>query len=147
LNFINVANISFLVIKATVCSLCNRALELAGTHTPVSIKCGHVFGKSCLLQEIMTNDHVCPNCGEEARPSDIRPIHTPNIVKTDGSVENAIRAELDASDKIMEDIQKEIIELKKQSQWKDIWNLSKAVVAGSLILNVFQLVRFFRRRF
>lgn len=55
------------------CLVCKSPVETEGEHRAASLKCGHVFGRSCLVDWLGENRGVtCPSCGASARRADIR---------------------------------------------------------------------------
>jgi len=57
----------------STCSICLDELTSNGRHRVVSLKCGHVFGKHCVMQWI-TQVQRCPTCNKKSIRSDIRPV-------------------------------------------------------------------------
>lgn len=147
MNFINDAYLFILVVKATICSLCDTELQLTGSHVPVSVKCGDIFGKSCIKQWLEGYGPVCPECDAFTTKSDIRPIYTRFIINSQGYDHYAVQAELDAKDDEIRQVELDIKQLQKGEHWPGFWYLAKAFVASSLVLNVCQLVQLLHRRF
>jgi len=57
----------------TQCIICLSGWSNAGPHQICCLKCGHVFGKSC-VEMWLKNKSKCPQCQQPAKKSDIRPL-------------------------------------------------------------------------
>lgn len=68
--------------EAMNCPICYDVWTSSGSHKIVSLKCGHLFGDSCIKKWIKSNKR-CPNCNATSALRDIRPIYVPNIVCMD----------------------------------------------------------------
>ncbi|XP_016984200.1 ERAD-associated E3 ubiquitin-protein ligase HRD1 [Drosophila rhopaloa] len=55
------------------CSICLAPWTSQGGHRVVSLKCGHLFGSSCIRTAIRRS-HRCPVCRRRAQYSDVRRI-------------------------------------------------------------------------
>lgn len=73
------------------CSICMEPWSNAGVHRIVSLKCGHLFGFSCIEKWVKRKpsgpDTVskCPQCNAPARKGDIRPIYCKRLIVSDTS--------------------------------------------------------------
>ena len=65
-----------------------------GMHRIVSLKCGHLFGMSCLQRCLKARKH-CPQCNEPAKKRDIRPIFCSKILAKDMSGQKYLGRKLD----------------------------------------------------
>ncbi|KAH8282413.1 hypothetical protein KR054_007412, partial [Drosophila jambulina] len=59
--------------EENACAICLLPWEAEGDHRIVSLPCGHLFGKKCLLHHLAHNSK-CPLCIQEARSGDVRNI-------------------------------------------------------------------------
>ncbi|XP_017841624.1 E3 ubiquitin-protein ligase rnf8-B-like [Drosophila busckii] len=55
------------------CSICLDCWNSSAGHAPVSLRCGHLFGYSCICY-YLRRARYCPQCRRPAEPYDIRPI-------------------------------------------------------------------------
>jgi len=83
----------------TACPICLEPWEESGEHRLVSLKCGHLFGESCLStwfnqQGNMLNKKICPVCRTKAMPHHIRPLFARRIVQIKYEKINELRQEL-----------------------------------------------------
>jgi hypothetical protein len=62
----------------SVCVVCFEQFTSGGAHRPASLRCGHVFGRSCIatwLESANRAQHACPVCKRAAAADDIRPLY------------------------------------------------------------------------
>uniref|UniRef100_A0A1I8QBR7 RING-type E3 ubiquitin transferase n=1 Tax=Stomoxys calcitrans TaxID=35570 RepID=A0A1I8QBR7_STOCA len=81
------------------CPICLDNWEMSGEHRLSSLKCGHLFGESCIrrwLQESARQSglKVCPQCKTKAHPKDIRYLYAKRLRAIDRSEEHRMRDEL-----------------------------------------------------
>ncbi len=76
------------------CSICYDTWNASGRHRICSLKCGHLFGKSCAEKWVREHKN-CPQCKARARPSDIRLLFATHIVAHDISIVTELRGRLD----------------------------------------------------
>ena len=97
------------------CPICLDVWTATGEHRIVCLACGHLFGRSCIVQWLKVRSvacasrsktssvtitrgsnctvlqsrraqgGTCPQCGERARPSDVRAIYVPDMTVSDTS--------------------------------------------------------------
>lgn len=60
--------------EATICPLCLEPWEPEGSHRVVTLRCGHLFGSSCLRQSI-DHSRQCPICRKRSHPEEVRNIY------------------------------------------------------------------------
>ncbi|CAG5114685.1 unnamed protein product, partial [Candidula unifasciata] len=103
------------------CSICLEAWSTGGDHRVTCLKCGHLFGYSCIVKWV-EQAHCCPQCKALAKKSDMRHIFVRKITAEDTSQrDRALRLleEERASKRIIE--QKEAMTRKKlETQASDI---------------------------
>nr|VZI01112.1 unnamed protein product [Spirometra erinaceieuropaei] len=60
--------------ESETCPICLETWTTSGTHRICCLRCGHLFGKSCILKWLATQGRVgkCPQCNAEAQSKDIR---------------------------------------------------------------------------
>lgn len=81
------------------CPICLDNWEMSGEHRLASLKCGHLFGDSCIrrwLQESFrqSGNRVCPQCKTKANTRDIRYLYAKRLRAIDRSEEHNLREEL-----------------------------------------------------
>lgn len=82
------------VVSASVCSICLEQLASAGTHQLCCLRCGHIFGRSCLERWLRHQrralDRCCPECKQRASLKDIRLLYLPftDEVQSEAAVGN-----------------------------------------------------------
>ncbi|XP_052873716.1 E3 ubiquitin-protein ligase RFWD3 [Anopheles cruzii] len=79
------------------CSICLDDWTISGEHRVVSLKCGHLFGLSCItrwLESNLASQRCCATCKTKASLRDFRPIYAKAIRGLDTTREEALRAKL-----------------------------------------------------
>eukprot|EP00775_Hariotina_reticulata_P010014 gene10014-10169_t len=67
--------------EGNACIICTELMADAGTHRPAAVKCGHIFGHSCILRWLDTKKR-CPQCNSSAQPRDITILYNlPKLAK------------------------------------------------------------------
>ncbi|XP_016993416.2 E3 ubiquitin-protein ligase RFWD3 [Drosophila takahashii] len=56
------------------CSICETSCDPSGNHCLVSLRCGHLFGRHCILSALR-QVYRCPICLRGALPSHVRKIY------------------------------------------------------------------------
>nr|XP_016997715.2 E3 ubiquitin-protein ligase RFWD3-like [Drosophila takahashii] len=70
------------------CSVCLSPWEAEGAHRMVSLKCGHLFGDSCIRLHL-SRVKECPFCKQQVRDRDIRYIFGCHVLRTPPSAQAA----------------------------------------------------------
>jgi len=76
-----------------LCPICFDSWKGTGNHRIVSLKCGHLFGKSCVERWVRQNKK-CPKCNTANKLSDIRQLFAPTIKVKEAPQEERLLAEL-----------------------------------------------------
>jgi E3 ubiquitin-protein ligase RFWD3 len=92
---------------AVMCPICFDAWSSDGPHRIVSLKCGHVYGLSCIEKWLNEVKKTCPNCNQSIRRTDIRYLFVSKLKALDTS-------ERDALTKVIAEKDKRITELDSQ---------------------------------
>ncbi|GFS01423.1 E3 ubiquitin-protein ligase RFWD3-like [Elysia marginata] len=66
------------------CSICLEPWSTGGEHRITSLKCGHLFGLSCITKWV-DQDKSCPQCKAKAKKSEFRGLFVKNIMAEDTS--------------------------------------------------------------
>lgn len=81
-----------------LCPICFDIWNNSGTHRVCCLRCGHLFGHSCLLRWINTqtgNKKSCPTCKRKVIKSDIRFIYVKKLIAADTSEIESLRKQLE----------------------------------------------------
>lgn len=82
--------------EGTVCTICFEAWTNSGEHRLVSLKCGHLYGQSCIEKWLKGQPAKCPQCNASARKSDIRHIYAQKLKVMDTTELDRVSKELNA---------------------------------------------------
>lgn len=66
------------ILEEETCSICFEPWTNAGEHRLVCLKCGHLFGESCIERWVKSNPK-CPQCNVPNRKHDIRRIYARSV--------------------------------------------------------------------
>lgn len=83
----------------TICPICLDVWEMTGIHRLTSLKCGHLFGHSCIkrwLQECAPGTRCCPSCKTRAHKRDMRFLYAKRVCAVDKSEEYRLKDLLNA---------------------------------------------------
>ncbi|CBY24918.1 unnamed protein product [Oikopleura dioica] len=113
-----------------ICSICFEVWTSTGSHRVCSLKCGHLFGHSCVKTWLISSPR-CPECNDHALLDDIRIIRAKTISAVDNSNETILRRELEEKIKIIK-------ELEEVDTNRKVWtNVQTALLVFSAIFNVY----------
>lgn len=82
----------------TTCPICFDQWVMSGEHRLISLKCGHLFGESCIrrwLQECATGSKCCPSCKAKATTRDFRYLYAKRLCAIDNTEAENLKALLD----------------------------------------------------
>ena len=80
------------------CPICYENWEMCGDHRLISLKCGHLFGHSCIkrwMQECAPGHKCCPTCKTKNTNRDIRFLFAKKICVEDNSEEMRLKNALE----------------------------------------------------
>ncbi|XP_065340454.1 E3 ubiquitin-protein ligase RFWD3-like [Cloeon dipterum] len=103
-----------------MCMICYDNWEGTGPHRIVSLKCGHLFGQSC-VEKWLKMHKKCPKCNTPNKVSDVRKIFAPVIKVKETDAENRLKAELDKALK-----EKRLMELQLLRKEQEMRSLQEA---------------------
>ncbi|KAF9209478.1 radical S-adenosyl methionine domain-containing protein 1 [Haplosporangium sp. Z 27] len=73
--------------EESTCSICLEPWTNSGSHRLVSIKCGHLYGESCIYKWIAQHSRdgnpKCPECNHPTKRKDVRRIWSKSVVVAD----------------------------------------------------------------
>lgn len=90
-------------IDGDECPICYEPWEESGEHSLVSLKCGHLFGESCLKkwlndQHAQQKQRLCPVCRTRVEIKHIRNLYARRIIQVNADPEvKRLKLELDMS--------------------------------------------------
>ncbi|XP_077549594.1 E3 ubiquitin-protein ligase RFWD3-like [Haemaphysalis longicornis] len=80
--------------EGTTCTICFETWTASGVHRLASLKCGHLYGLSCIEKWVRGQAAKCPQCNASARKSDIRPIYAQKLAALDTTELDRVVGEL-----------------------------------------------------
>lgn len=80
--------------EGTTCTICFETWTASGAHRLASLKCGHLYGLSCIEKWVRGQAAKCPQCNALARKSDIRPIYAQKLAALDTTELDRVMGEL-----------------------------------------------------
>ncbi|KAJ1901885.1 RING finger and WD repeat domain-containing protein 3 [Kickxella alabastrina] len=87
--------------ESSTCSICLDGWGISGAHRVVSLKCGHLFGLSCVRKWLLrgngrqkTQKGRCPECNQPAATRDIRALFARSIRALDDSGQQELQREI-----------------------------------------------------
>ncbi|KAF5292130.1 hypothetical protein FQA39_LY14085 [Lamprigera yunnana] len=94
-----------------LCPICFDNWTTSGDHRLCALKCGHLFGYSCIWRWISCQkENTCPSCKKRTSRSEIRFIYAKKLIVLDNSELEIVKTQLD---KVQEEKNKLQIELTK----------------------------------
>jgi len=112
-----------------VCPVCFDAWSNSGSHRVVSLKCGHLFGQSCIERWIHSGGKGarCPQCNESTQKRDVRPIYVRNLKAIDTTERDRALGALEQEKEIHRRLQLEYhkVQLQLTSKEQDIIRLQQ----------------------
>lgn len=99
------------------CPICLESWEMSGEHRLVSLRCGHLFGESCIRRWLIESQRqsavkVCPQCKTKATNRDIRCLYAKRLRAIDRTEEHDMRRELDAERRRVQNLTTELATVK-----------------------------------
>ncbi|CAI4230239.1 unnamed protein product [Auanema sp. JU1783] len=93
------------------CSICYEDYQSCGEHRLVSLKCGHFFGKSCIMRWIRSEGRSasCPTCKAKATTRDVRPHFTKTFKVLDTSELESLRGNKVLLERRVADLELEVV--------------------------------------
>ncbi|XP_024866460.1 E3 ubiquitin-protein ligase RFWD3 isoform X2 [Kryptolebias marmoratus] len=79
------------------CTICLEAWTTAGQHRLSALRCGHVFGYSCIQHWVKSQGSAarCPQCNKKAKRSDVVLLYAPKLRAVDNSEEESLKKSLE----------------------------------------------------
>ena len=93
------------------CPICLDYLTKVGLHRIIVTKCGHIFGKNCLIRSLEMK-RECPTCRKVIRKRDMIELYDCDVIAVDNSHSNElIKLQLDEERNLKKKIELENIKL------------------------------------
>nr|XP_019965041.1 PREDICTED: E3 ubiquitin-protein ligase RFWD3 [Paralichthys olivaceus] len=79
------------------CTICFEAWTTAGEHRLSALRCGHLFGYTCIQRWLKAQGSAakCPQCNKKAKRSDIVLLYAPKLRALDNSEEESLKKSLE----------------------------------------------------
>ncbi|XP_068459270.1 E3 ubiquitin-protein ligase rfwd3.S [Clinocottus analis] len=83
--------------EGDICSICFEAWTTAGEHRLSALRCGHLFGFTCIQRWVKAQgpSAKCPQCNKKAKRSDIVLLYAPKLRALDNSEQEALKKSLE----------------------------------------------------
>ncbi|KAM9351648.1 E3 ubiquitin-protein ligase rfwd3.L [Symphorus nematophorus] len=79
------------------CTICFEAWTTAGEHRLAALRCGHLFGFTCIQRWLKAQGPAakCPQCNKKAKRSDIVLLYAPKLRALDNSEQESLKKSLE----------------------------------------------------
>lgn len=83
--------------EGETCSICFEAWTAAGEHRPSALRCGHLFGFTCIQRWLKAAGPAakCPQCNKKAKRSDIVKLYVTRLRALDNSEQESLKRALE----------------------------------------------------
>ncbi|XP_059190882.1 E3 ubiquitin-protein ligase RFWD3 [Centropristis striata] len=83
--------------EGDICSICFEAWTTAGEHRLSALRCGHLFGFTCIQRWLKAQGPAakCPQCNKKAKRSDIVLLYAPKLRALDNSEQESLKKSLE----------------------------------------------------
>ncbi|XP_061696605.1 E3 ubiquitin-protein ligase RFWD3 isoform X2 [Syngnathoides biaculeatus] len=83
--------------EGDTCSICFEAWTAAGDHRVAALRCGHLFGFTCIRKWLTSQRSAakCPQCNKKAKRSDILLLYAPKLRAVDNSEHESLKKSLE----------------------------------------------------
>jgi len=94
------------------CMICFEDWSNTGEHRVASLKCGHLFGHSCIEKWLGSSGKKCPQCNAEAKKKDIRVLFCKRLKAIDTAERDRALADLEEERKRRKTVEKQVLDLR-----------------------------------
>ncbi|KAK6192096.1 hypothetical protein SNE40_003635 [Patella caerulea] len=98
--------------EGDTCPICFELWTTSGIHRLISLKCGHLFGQSCIQKWLKGQGGKCPQCNAKAKRQDIRLVYAKCIRALDTSERDRALQELAAEKEAKRKIELEAAQMR-----------------------------------
>ncbi|XP_038136451.1 E3 ubiquitin-protein ligase RFWD3 isoform X2 [Cyprinodon tularosa] len=104
--------------EGDTCTICFEAWTTAGEHRLSALRCGHLFGKTCIQRWLKAQGSAgkCPQCNKKAKPSDIVLLYAPKVRALDNSEQERLKRSLELEQSLRRKAELESAEYKLKFQ-------------------------------
>ncbi|XP_077978822.1 E3 ubiquitin-protein ligase rfwd3.L-like [Glandiceps talaboti] len=102
--------------ESECCSICFDSWTNSGAHRLASLKCGHLFGQSCIEKWLKGHGGKCPQCNAKAKKSEIRVIYAKAVRALDTTERDRALKELEKEKELRRKVELEAAQLRMQCQ-------------------------------
>ncbi|XP_047453142.1 E3 ubiquitin-protein ligase RFWD3 [Mugil cephalus] len=83
--------------EGDTCTICFEAWTTAGEHRLSALRCGHLFGHTCIQRWLKAQGQAakCPQCNKKAKRSDIVLLYAPKLRALDNSEQENLKKSLE----------------------------------------------------
>ncbi|XP_071393539.1 E3 ubiquitin-protein ligase rfwd3.S-like, partial [Centroberyx affinis] len=83
--------------EGDTCSICFEPWTAAGEHRLATLRCGHLFGHTCIDRWLRGQGHAakCPQCNKKAKRSDVVLLYAPKLRALDNSEQESMKKSLE----------------------------------------------------
>ncbi|XP_078138998.1 E3 ubiquitin-protein ligase rfwd3.S [Centroberyx gerrardi] len=83
--------------EGDTCSICFEPWTTAGEHRLATLRCGHLFGHTCIDRWLRGQGHAakCPQCNKKAKRSDVVLLYAPKLRALDNSEQESMKKSLE----------------------------------------------------
>lgn len=83
--------------EGDTCPICFEPWTTAGDHRPSTLRCGHLFGHTCIQRWLKAQGQAgkCPQCNKKAKRSDVVLLYTPKLRAVDNSEQESLKKSLE----------------------------------------------------
>ncbi|XP_019630805.1 PREDICTED: E3 ubiquitin-protein ligase RFWD3-like isoform X1 [Branchiostoma belcheri] len=96
------------------CSICFESWTNSGNHRLASLKCGHLFGQSCIEKWLKGQGGKCPQCNAKAKKGDIRVIYAKTVKMVDTTERDRAMRELEKEKQLRRKVELEAAQTRLQ---------------------------------
>lgn len=100
------------------CTICFEAWTTAGEHRLAALRCGHLFGYTCIARWLKAQGSAakCPQCNKKAKRSDVVLLYAPRLRALDNSEQESLKKSLEQEQSLRRKAELESAEYKLKLQ-------------------------------
>ncbi|KAF3706076.1 E3 ubiquitin-protein ligase RFWD3 [Channa argus] len=104
--------------EGDTCTICFEAWTTAGEHRLSALRCGHLFGFTCIQRWLKAQGPTakCPQCNKKAKRSDIVMLYAPKLRALDNSEQESLKKSLEQEQSLRRKAELESAEYKLKLQ-------------------------------
>ncbi|KAM3609835.1 uncharacterized protein V6R79_020946 [Siganus canaliculatus] len=100
------------------CTICFEAWTTAGEHRLAALRCGHLFGYTCIARWLKAQGAAakCPQCNKKAKRSDVVLLYAPRLRALDNTEQESLKKSLEQEQSLRRKAELESAEYKLKLQ-------------------------------